>query len=468
MSESKIANPENVSRRTEISRLGNALTDSAALAPYAIGGVIPAGVVRPESDREVAEIVKFAGAEKLAMVACGARTKLAMGMPPRRYDLALDMTRLDRILAYDPGDLTLSIEPGVKLAKLAAALGEHKQFLPLAVPFLNRATAGGTLASGVDSPLRQLYGTARDYLLGLDFVTGDGLIAKSGGRVVKNVAGYDLHRPMIGALGTLGVITKINFRTFPALAATRGFLASCENPDQALDIQRRVAESMLRPLTTEILSPGAAELLTSDTAMRHEPASRVRHQLSDKHWSFTCSFAGNDRALERYTGDLQQVAEQAGAKDASPLGEDDTTALMGRLREFVPLALEFSAATTIVKLSVLPSRMPEMLYACASAADANELRWAALARGLGVMYVALPANACEDGVLCRVAQATDAVLEQCARLGGNGSIPWCPVEWKASLKVWGPARADFELMRKLKTVFDPNGVFAPGRFAGGL
>jgi FAD/FMN-containing dehydrogenase len=101
-------------------------------------------------------------------------------MPPRKYDLALDMTRMDRMVAYDPGDLTLSVEPGITLQKIANALAEHRQFLPLAVPFMNRSTVGGTIASGVDSPLRQIYGTARDFVLGMEFVTGSRRRAAAG------------------------------------------------------------------------------------------------------------------------------------------------------------------------------------------------------------------------------------------------------------------------------------------------
>ena len=161
----------------------------------------------------------------MSIVACGARSKLAIGSPPSRYDVALDLTRLDRVMAYDPDDLTLSVEAGVPLRTLAQTLAEHQQFLPLAVPFLDQTTMGGLIASGVDSPLRQFYGTARDFLLGMEFVTGEGVAAKSGGRVVKNVAGYDLHKVMIGALGTLGVITRVNFKTFPMPIQTRGFVA---------------------------------------------------------------------------------------------------------------------------------------------------------------------------------------------------------------------------------------------------
>ena len=203
------------SRLTDIVGPQHVITDPALLAAFAIDDKIPSAAVRPQSSVEIVDIVKFAVSEKLAIVAIGARTKLGIGLPPHRYDIALDMTRTDQVVSYDPGDLTLSVEAGIPLRKLGALLAEHRQFLPLGVPYLAQTTIGGTIASGVDSPLRQLYGTARDYLLGMEFVTGDGIAAKSGGRVVKNVTGYDIHKLMIGALGTLGVITLINFKTFP-------------------------------------------------------------------------------------------------------------------------------------------------------------------------------------------------------------------------------------------------------------
>jgi hypothetical protein len=140
------------SRLADIVGASHVVTNPAELAAFEIDGFKPSAVVRPASTEQVAEVVKFAAAEKLALIPTGARTKLAIGLPPRRYDLALDMTRLDRVVAYDPGDLTVSVEAGIPLRALAAALAEHRQFLPLAAPYFNQATIGGTIASGVDGP----------------------------------------------------------------------------------------------------------------------------------------------------------------------------------------------------------------------------------------------------------------------------------------------------------------------------
>src|SRR5215469_13298197 len=172
---------------------------------------------------------------------------VVVDMTPSRYDIALDMTGLDLIAHYDPGDLTVSVQAGANFNDLAAPLYQQKQFLPLSVPFYFDSTIGGIIASGVDSPLRHSYGTARDFLIGAEFVDGTGRLCKSGGCVVKNVTGYDFHKLLIGSLGTLAVITRPNFRTFPAAPASRGFVLSFLVPDNALAFSSLIERSALHP-----------------------------------------------------------------------------------------------------------------------------------------------------------------------------------------------------------------------------
>jgi glycolate oxidase FAD binding subunit len=455
------------SRLGEIVGSANVATDFAQLAAYEIDRKLPAAAVRPASSEEAAEIVKFAASEKLALVPSGARTKLGIGFAPSRYDLALDVSRLNHVIAYDPGDLTLSVEAGVPLRKLQQTLAEHGQFLPVAPPFFNQATVGGLIASGVDSPLRQFYGTARDFLLGMEFVNGEGVAAKSGGRVVKNVTGYDIHKLMIGALGTLGVITLVNFKTFPMPKGTRGFVARFASAENALDMRRRIAQSALAPLTLEILSPRVAELFACGAALKFEAAPMPANVLSRTEWALSTGYAGTDRVLQRFATDLQRMAEQSGATGVSALAENLPPA-WARKREFVPIALASSPATTIVKLSVLPTRMAEVLASAQKAAESNELRWAAMARGVGIIYFALLPGDHTDEWRGRVASAAKEIQDAAAKLGGHATIPWCPSEWKSALSIWGPARPDFPQMQKVKAVFDPQGVLSPGRFVGAL
>ena len=457
-----------VARVAEIVGDSNSTGNPSELAAYEIDGKRPSAAVRPGSGEEVAEVIRFAAAEKLGVIAAGARTKLGIGLPPRKYDLALDMTRLDRVIAYDPDDLTLGVEAGIPLRKLQGALAERRQFLPLAVPFFARTTVGGAIASGMDSPLRQFYGTARDYILGMEFVTGEGTLAKSGGRVVKNVTGYDLHKLMIGSLGTLGVMTKLNFRTFPLPIDTRAFVIRFERADQAFDLRARVAHSPLSPITTEILSPGAADLFCSDAAGQIERAPLAAGVLINSTWAFTAGFAGTEKVLHRCETELRRMAEQAGTVGISALGREQIPGAFGRKREFVAIALESAPATTILKLSVLSSRMKDILREVEADAGGVSLRWAAMARGVGVIYVVLLPDSRDDRRREHIVLTANRIQVACACAGGHTTIPWCPAEWKHSLRVWGSEGADLEEMRKLKAVFDPQGILGAGRFVGGI
>jgi len=456
------------SRLVDIVGSQQVTNDPALLAAFAIDGKIPSAAVHPQSVAEIADVVKFAAKEKLAIIATGARTKLGIGLPPRQYDIALGMTRLDRVLAYDPGDLTLSVEAGIPLQKLARILAEHRQFLPLAVPYFSQTTIGGTIASGVDGPLRQLYGTARDYLLGMEFVTGKGVIAKSGGRVVKNVTGYDIHKLMIGALGTLGVITRINFKTFPTPAASRAFVATFQTVERAFGMRNRASQSPLAPMTMEVFSPGVAGVFSSEAAARIEPSSMPENLISNARWAFTAGFAGNETTLKRYETDLRSMAAECGAVDAVVLDRPQVAAAFSHKREFVPIALSSSPATTILKMSVLPMRMAELLSNAAREAENTHLPWVAMARGVGVIYFALLPTVRNEDTRRQTVQASDGTLTACAALGGHATIPWCPTEWKDVLKVWGLARSDVAQMQKVKMAFDPGAIFSPGRFVGGI
>jgi glycolate oxidase FAD binding subunit len=458
------------SRLAEIVGSSHVIADPVELRSYSIGAQLPGAAVRPGSSAELAETVKFAARERLAIVPTAARTKLCMGTPPTRYDLALDLNRLDRVIAYDPDDLTLGVEPGIPLTRLASVLAEHQQSLPLAVPWMNRATVGGTISSGVDSPLRQFYGTARDYVLGMEFVTGDGQLVKSGGRVVKNVSGYDIHKLLIGALGTLGVITRINFRTFPARDSMRAFVAAVESAADAVDLCNRVAQSALRPLTLDVLGPLAGLAFSPDGAQINRAPSAA--WLSTARWACVVGFSGKEQHLQRYQRDLRRLVEcpapeKSSTADSVVFDGNDAAEVLERVREFVATSLESSQAATIVKLSVLPGQMTRLVGDVERALGESGLPWTVLLRGVGVIYFALWPKELTETVRDRTVQATDRMMSCCAALAGNASIPWCPQEWKSSLRVWGPSPPDTEHVRKLKNVFDPPGILAPGRFAGG-
>jgi len=441
------------SRAVEIVGAANFTDDPVRLAAYEVDGVRPSAAARPGTAGEIAELVKLAVAQKLAVISMGARTTLSIGMPPARYELAIDMTRLDRVISYDPGDLTLSVEAGIPLAKLATTLSEHKQFLPLAVPFYERATIGGTLASGVDSSLRQMYGTARDFVLGMEFVTGDGALAKSGGRVVKNVSGYDLHKLMLGAIGSLGIMTRVNFKTFPLSAETRGWLAGFARAEEAFTFANSIRKSPLAPQTLEIFDGRAGGILD------------VQLPTDQTEWSVAISAAGNERVLERTAGNLQAMSRNANATAFRALDGSATTSLLTAIREFAALTANKFTDCVIAKVTALPTQMAETVRTFKNIAAERDLPCAVFARGVGVIYFALLPAQHEARAMTRLAQCAKEIVSA----GNNrGMILRSPLELKREMNVWGPQCEDFPLMQRVKQAFDPHGIFAPGRFVGGL
>lgn len=482
-------------------------SDSAVLARYAVDEVIPAAVARPGSAEEVAEIARFAIAENLAIVPVGSRSKLGIGMPPTRYDIALDMTALDQIAHYDPGDLTLSVDAGLPLAKLNAALAPHRQFLPLLLPFYSTSTIGGVIASGLDSPLRQTYGTARDFLIGAEFIDGTGAPCKSGGRVVKNVTGYDLHKLLIGSFGTLAIITRLNFRTFPMPLDSRGFVAVFPSAEGALALRRKIAESPLSPLTLEVLNPQLAQIFATQTPSGHEPAifgdagesastgttlPLPGDWFDAKSWQLCAAFAGSAEVLQRYERDLTALARSLppALRPTATTFLDDATrpAIWGRLREASPLLLQASPAATIFRIGALPETHAALLDALREIAQRCDIPHALIARATGNIYFALLpddpsihlANAhvaaaldpqdighLLDGtnqeIIAQLAKAADAIFALCAKHSATASIQFCPVPLKRRMNVFGPPRSDAAAMRRLKFAFDPQNVFAPER-----
>jgi glycolate dehydrogenase FAD-binding subunit len=449
----------------EIVGEANTSAEPQRLLPYAIDGRQPAMLAMPSNAEEIAEILKFCAAHRLAVVPAGAGTKLRMGATPERYDVALVTTRMDKIVAYDPGDLTISVEAGARLGDVMARLAENRQLLPLTVPFLHRASVGGTVASGVDSPLRQFYGTVRDFLMGVEFVTGDGIRAKSGGRVVKNVAGYDLHKLFIGSLGTLGVITRLNFKTFPVPEASGGFLASFSDASGALELLRKIRHSPLRPSALEILSPSLTDLL----ARRAAPADAPQDSgLPRTAWVVAADFGGSEAVLRRYVNEMETMAGAAGAIGSSLPAEGVRTALWEGIRETVPLLIEESPGATVIRASVLPSQMGELFSVAQRCGDRYELPVAMLARAAGVAYIAFLPRESNEGTTGRLAQAAAELADAAQAAQGFSFVAWCPAELKARTPLWGKERGDWALMRKVKQSFDPEAVMSPGRFIGGI
>jgi glycolate dehydrogenase FAD-binding subunit len=431
------------------------LTGSAELSACEVDGLKPAAVVRPGAAAEVAEILALASAERLAVIPMGGRTKLGIGMPPRKYDLALDLTRMDRVLAFDPADLTLGAEPGVRFAQLEQQLAVQRQFLPLAPAFAARATLGGMIAANADSPLRHAYGSARDQLLGMEFVTGAGVAAKSGGRVVKNVTGYDMHQLLAGSLGTLAVITRLNFRTLPLPSQERMFVGAFAGREGALEFCRAIGKSQLQPRIVEACSPAAVKVLRSA-------------RLPPDQWPVAVATAGHGAVVARHEQELSRLARELRASDFAAFDGAEQDALFAALREFPRLVLDAFPGAAIFRLAILPGAMPELLRGTQAVGERHQMETAILVRAAGIVYVALLPDGGDAGSGTRLPAACRDLMQTGLSAGARPTIEWCPTALKREISIWPPPGSDQALAEKLKRLFDPQGVLAPGRFLGGL
>lgn len=431
------------------------LTDATAITTYEVDGCRPFAVLLPNSAAEIAEILRFASAEHLAVIPVGGKTHLHIGMPPHRYDVAIDICGMNRVLAYEPRDLTLAVEPGITYSDIDRRLQENRQFLPLGAAGKS-ATIAGMVAAAADGPLRYAYGTCKDFLLGLEFVTGEGIVSKSGGSVVKNVTGYELHKLFIGSLGTLGVITRLNFRTFPLPLARQMFVISFERHSDAIVFCRQIVNSHLQPKILDVIDPGAAALL----------ADRGAGFLSRQSWFVIVQASGQEPVLKRHRQDLASLAATLGAREFLTLDETQRDQLFACLSQFSAIAFETTSVAAVLRIAALPGALTEIVEKVRKVTDQHELACAALIRAHRILYLALMP---EDARLYpKLVSCCRELMQLCLSSGAAAMIERCPAEMKAILDVWPSPGSEFEIARRLKGVFDPHSVLSPGRFRGNI
>src|SRR5262249_14868595 len=277
---------------------------------FEINGVVPAAVVSPGSPEEAGAVLRLANDRGLVVAPAGGLTKQQIGGVPERIDILLSTSRMNRIEQYDPGDLTISVAAGMPFAEMQSTLREHQQWVPCDAAKLNRATIGGLLATGAAGPLKSTFGHMRDFCIGIQFVTTDGKVVKGGGRVVKNVAGYDLMKLLTGSYGSLAVITRANFKVFPRPRQTRTFICPFASIEEALKFRSFIFQSALTPMCMEIVSPRAPEYLREPRPV-HDPDDYAPEQplsLPAVEWQIVLRAAGSDNVLSRYARELGSVA----------------------------------------------------------------------------------------------------------------------------------------------------------------
>lgn len=419
---------------------GAGLAPAAELAAYAVDGCVPGVVAMPDSVEQVARLLALANEAGYKVVPWGGGTAMGVGGIPSGVDIVLSTARLAAVLDYSPDDMTITVQAGATLAMLQGRMAGHGQMLPLDPPLPARSTVGGVLATNASGPLRYQFGMPRDLALGAVVVYPDGTVARSGGRTVKNVAGYDMTRLHIGAYGTLGVIVEATFKVAPlpkmqvTVAGQFASLAAAVLAARALRMARIVPWSLL--LAAPGALAGAGDGYTVAVRLGGQPAVVTPQQ---------------QRALD--------TLHEAKGSDVREVAQAEEM-LWPQARDW-PLTAGDSA-DAMVRIGVAPSQMQNVLSAAQDIAARH---------GLAVSSIAFPGAAT---VYCSLSGAPQALLAAAQGLtavtkewNGNLLLERCPLLLKQHMSVWQPGEAD-ALTRRVKQTYDARATLNPARFVGGL
>jgi glycolate oxidase FAD binding subunit len=421
----------------------NVLT-GVELSPYVVEGRTPEAAVFPGSVDEVAAVIGLAAEAARPVMPWGGGTAASVGMPAAPGGLVLGLRRLNRLLEHEPGDLTASVEAGITIDAFQTALRGRGQWVSLDPADARLATLGGVLATNASGPRRHLYGTARDLLIGVTVATADGAIVRGGGKVVKNVAGYDLPKLFVGSYGTLGIIVEATVKLRPLPDHER---LLCISFDRLKD-----AGAAVRALLAGDLIPNAIELLDAAASAA----------LGAESPALVVGFDGLREQVDWQCAELMRLAASCGGRDGRSLPDDTWPRLETAARAAFP------AATAFMAFSVLPSQVAELMEHGAGVARARGLAsaWAAHA-GVGVVRAALASD-----VRPQEPAAIAGVLSEWRELarasGGHGTLEWAPLAVKSQVPVWDDPGAAGRIMKRIKAQLDPRNILNPGRFVAGI
>jgi glycolate oxidase FAD binding subunit len=464
---------------------GMQLLPTERLPAFAVDGQTPRAVVQPANRQEVAQVLQWASGHGLSVFPRGGGTQLALGNVPSRVDLVLDLSRYHRVLDYQPADLTATVEAGISLAALQRELAPGGKFLPLEAPLAERATIGGILAANASGPLRYGYGLPRDWLIGISVVTADGVEAKAGGKVVKNVTGYDLNKLYIGSLGTLGVIVEATFKLAPCPAALVALAAGFSSLREGAE----AGASLLR----QVFAPQGVQVINREAARRSLPAiwgetpegAAAPFPGLDTH-AGNGSTTGNPalalaffsgpggRSLRRRLEEAERLFRGMGARDLAVLEELEARPALDQLTDLG--WREDTAPYLGIKVTVPPSAVARLAQGFDEAEAAGRHDPHTLGLPLGLPAVAADPGSGAIRTLWWAGpegEATDssAVLQTIGRIrelargaGGFAVVERCPLAAKKEIDVWGGPPQGIKIMRRIKQQFDPLGVLNPGRF----
>ncbi|MBD2114040.1 MULTISPECIES: FAD-binding oxidoreductase [Cyanophyceae] len=415
--------------------LGTVVGSDCILSPTALDlpeYLTPQAIVCPTTEAELAAVMTCAHKHRWRVVPCGSGSKLSWGGLGTGVDLVVSTARLNQVIDHAVGDMTLTAQAGAKLADLTPRLATHNQFLAVDPAYPERATLGGIVATADTGSLRQRYGGLRDMLIGISFVRFDGAIAKAGGRVVKNVAGYDLMKLLTGSYGTLGVISQLTFRLYPGQDTSKTVVVTgAAGEMEALVNALRL--SPLTPVALDILSPALASYLGyGDFAL----VAR-----------FQSIAPGVDEQVEAL---LAMVGPALSAQVLQ--GAEDEQIWAGVGAALFPVSEEQNEAIA-AKVGLPPAKVVAWLAQLPSGSLAR------IHGGSGIGTVRLAAA---------TADVVKDLRKGCTTNQGYFTLLEAPLSLKKSVDVWGYSGNALSVMQAIKAQFDPYNGLSPGRFVGGL
>jgi glycolate oxidase FAD binding subunit len=419
------------------------VADGSAAGARRVDGRAPRWVVAPGTVEEVAACLRLANAEGLAVVPTGHGTRLGWGNPPRALDLVLSVHRLDRILAHEPADLTMTVEAGVSLGMLEEFLRTHRQRVPLDPARAAESTVGGLIATGAAGPYRARYGTMRELLLGLTLVQADGTVVTGGGRVVKNVTGYDVPKLHIGALGTLGIIVTAHLRVHPVPASEATWLLGFASAEAALDAALGLLDA---PLGLSRL-----ELVDGATLTRLGGVDVPAAALGVTVGSVREAVHAQGRAVEAIGRRAGGHPVTVAAPEAWWRAVSDAT------------GSEAPEAALVLRVGTRTTDLVKALRAIEATCGPDHPHRATAEVANGVLHPVLAVRGAADA-----ADLVRRTRETLAPLHATCVVEHAPVEAKAALDVWGDIGPALSVMRELKAELDPRGILNPGRYVGGI
>ncbi len=409
---------------------------------WSIRGVAPRLTCGPSSPEAIGEALAACDRAGAAAIPWGGGTQQGLGRPPQRADVVLLTGGLNRIMEYEPADLTVTVEAGIRLADLQAKLGENGQWLPMDPHVMPAATVGGVVATNVNGPRRIKYGGVRDLVIGTRTASVDGKVTKAGGHVVKNVTGYDLNKAHIGALGTLGLLVEISLKIAPRPEVERSWFAVFATADGAA----RTQAALLRLPS----SPAALEILN------HRAARAAGLAVVPGQWVLLGAASGFREQVDRFLAEFESAAMANEAVSSEALSER-TASDVWRDYRTATADVRWTTDAVTCRAAVPPAEIGRLAELAGQSGE-EPMVWS---HAYGAVFWSIPNGAVEDApTIARLRRAAEAA---------EGAL--VVENWPSSLEkveVWGRTGGPVAIMEAIKRQFDPNGTLNPGRYVGGI